>query len=307
MKKIKPILGKGLDAMLGGEAVSTLTNQNTFAEGAASIAMLALRDIIPNPNQPRRSFTDDSLRELADSLKHLGLVQPITVQRLSGGQYQIISGERRYRAAQLAGLESLPAYVREVEEGDVLELALVENIQREDLTAIEIALAYQGLMEQEGATQERIAQRVGKTRSNVANYLRLLKLPAEVQVGLNERLLEMGHARALLRVEDPERLLELYHMIINEGLSVREVEDIARAIQSGNEVPASDVVQDQPQAGKKKPDETFKALEQHLGQVFGSKVRFRCNPKGKGSISIPFANEGELDRLIALLQRIQQD
>lgn len=309
MKKIKPTLGKGLNSMLGGEVLSTINSlTNPQSEGASSIALLPLEQITPNPNQPRKDFSEESLRELADSLQHLGLVQPITVQRLGDDKYQIISGERRYRAAQLAGLSSVPVYVRDVAEGEVLELALVENIQREDLSAIEIALAYQGLLEQEGATQDSVARRVGKKRSTVANYLRLLRLPAEVQMGLSQRLLEMGHARALLQIEDTERLLELYHLILKEGLSVREVEEIARAVQQGGAV-LDEQEADKPaqEAKPNSPAAAFKELEQHLGQVFGSKVRFRYNTKGKGSINIPFANEGELDRLISLLQKIQQD
>ena len=291
MKKIKPTLGKGLNSMLGGEVLSTINSlTNPQSEGASSIALLPLEQITPNPNQPRKDFSEESLRELADSLQ------------------QIISGERRYRAAQLAGLNSVPVYVRDVAEGEVLELALVENIQREDLSAIEIALAYQGLLEQEGATQDSVARRVGKKRSTVANYLRLLRLPAEVQMGLSQRLLEMGHARALLQIEDTERLLELYHLILKEGLSVREVEEIARAVQQGGAVLDEQEAEKPTQEAKpNSPAAAFKELEQHLGQVFGSKVRFRCNTKGKGSINIPFANEGELDRLISLLQKIQQD
>lgn len=302
-KKIKTTLGKGLDSMLGGETLSAWEAPQQ-SSASASIAMIPLDKIKPNPNQPRRAFSDEGLQELAESLRHLGLVQPITVQRLSHDQYQIISGERRFRAAELAELTELPAYIREVSSGEVLEMALVENIQREDLTAIEIALAYQNLLTETGATQEQVAQRVGKNRATVANYMRLLRLPAEIQLGLSQRLLEMGHARALLQVDDPERQLELYHMTLKEDLSVREVEELAKAIQTGGD----QIIDTDGAKEKKKASNNasaFRELEDHLGKVFGSKVRFRCNPKGKGSISIPFTSEEDLERLIALLQRIQ--
>lgn len=305
-KKHKTTLGRGLNALLGADGTEhfdALTSSTDEAQ-TPSIAMLPLSQIQPNPHQPRQHFDAEALSELAESIRALGLVQPITVQRVEGG-YQIISGERRYRAAQEAGLSELPAYVRTLADVDIMELALVENIQREDLNAIEIALAYQTLIEQTGATQDSVAKRVGKKRATVSNYLRLLRLPSEVQMGLSQRKLEMGHARALLGVEDPERLLELYHMTLNEGLSVREVEELARAIQQGGEEE-----EQQPKvepAKKPSPSEGFRELEQHLGRVFGSNVRFRCSKQGKGSISIPFSSEEDLDRLIALLQRIQQD
>ena len=222
--KNKNVLGRGLGNLLGGETASAAL------QGTVSIQELPLEKIAPNPDQPRKHFEQEGLEELAASLRALGLVQPITVQALPSDSYQIISGERRWRAAQLAGLKTLPAYIRSTQEGELLELALIENIQREDLNAIEIALAYQQLIEQHGLTQAKLAERVGKKRVTISNYIRLLQLPAEIQLGLTQRLIDMGHARALLQVEDTERQIELYNLIITEHLSVRAVEELARAI-----------------------------------------------------------------------------
>ena len=222
--KNKNVLGRGLGNLLGGETASAAL------QGTVSIQELPLEKIAPNPDQPRKHFEQEGLEELAASLRALGLVQPITVQALPSGSYQIISGERRWRAAQLAGLKTLPAYIRSTQEGELLELALIENIQREDLNAIEIALAYQQLIEQHGLTQAKLAERVGKKRVTISNYIRLLQLPAEIQLGLTQHLIDMGHARALLQVEDTERQIELYNLIITEHLSVRAVEELARAI-----------------------------------------------------------------------------
>lgn len=302
-KKNKSVLGKGLNSMLGGGGLGSLaTDFAPTTDGGNKIASLPLVDIIPNPEQPRRSFDHEALEELASSIKNLGLVQPITVRPTGGGKYLIISGERRYRASQLAGLTSMPVYIREIAEDAVLELALVENIQRENLNAIEIALAYQGLIEQSGATHEAVAERVGKKRSSVSNYLRLLRLPSEIQLGLSERKLELGHARALLAVEDPERQMELYNLTVREQLSVREVEEIARAIREGQapEAPAK-LTSQQPTLR----NTSYDSLEQHLAKVFGVKVRFKYGNKGKGSINIPFTSEEEMERLISLLQKIQ--
>lgn len=305
MKKTKTVLGKGLNSMLGGEGLGILeTEPVRRGEASNTIAILPLERLQPNAEQPRRHFDEAALDELAASIRHLGLIQPITVQPAESGHYTIISGERRYRAAQRAGLAQVPVYIRETKGSELLELALVENIQREDLNAIEVALAYQALAEQTGATHEAIAERVGKTRSSISNYLRLLRLPAEIQLGLSQRLLEMGHARALLQVEDPERQMELYQLCISEGLSVREVEEMARAIKSGG---GEDPITPNPSAEPKatpRPTE-YKALEQHLASVLGTRVNLKCNPKGKGSISIPFRSEEELERLLGLLQRIQ--
>lgn len=299
-KKNKPALGRGLNTLLGGESTMIAPPPQ---EG--SIALLSLDKLIANQEQPRQLFTEDSLVELAESIKHLGIIQPLTVRpELGTEKYLIISGERRYRAAQIAGLNTVPVYIREAKTGELLELALVENIQRENLNPIEISLTYQRLLEQSGGTQEALAQRVGKKRSTISNYLRLLQLPAVVQLGLSEQRLDMGHARALLHVEDPERQLELYHMILEQSLSVREVEELARAINNTDSPEYSKKASKAKSSGGHLPEEYY-TLEKHLGKVFSTKVSLQCNKLGKGKISIPFDSEEELERIMLLLERVQ--
>ena len=296
--KNKNVLGRGLGNLLGGETAPQALQSTT------SIQELPLEKIAPNPDQPRKHFEQEALEELAASLKVLGLVQPITVQALPSGSYQIISGERRWRAAQMAGLKTLPAYIRATQPSELLELALIENIQREDLNAIEVALAYQQLTEQYGLSQSKVAERVGKKRVTVTNYIRLLQLPAEIQLGLTQRLIDMGHARALLQVDDTERQIELYNLIITEHLSVRAVEELARAIAEAPET--TPLPTPQPQQAEKTERKDFKLLEQHLAQVFSSKVTLRCSSSGKGKLTIPFSGDEELERIMQLLERIQK-
>ena len=296
--KNKNVLGRGLGNLLGGET-ATEALQST-----ASIQELPLEKIAPNPDQPRKHFEQEALEELAASLKTLGLVQPITVQALPSGSYQIISGERRWRAAQMAGLKTLPAYIRATQPSELLELALIENIQREDLNAIEVALAYQQLTEQYGLSQSKVAERIGKKRVTVTNYIRLLQLPAEIQLGLTQRLIDMGHARALLQVDDTERQIELYNLIITEHLSVRAVEELARAIAEAPET--TPLPTPQHQHSEKTERKDFKLLEQHLAQVFSSKVTLRCSASGKGKLTIPFSGDEELECIMQLLERIQK-
>lgn len=296
--KNKNVLGRGLGNLLGGETAPQALQSTT------SIQELPLEKIAPNPDQPRKHFEQEALEELAASLKTLGLVQPITVQALPSGSYQIISGERRWRAAQMAGLKTLPAYIRTTQPSELLELALIENIQREDLNAIEVALAYQQLTEQYGLSQSKVAERVGKKRVTVTNYIRLLQLPAEIQLGLTQRLIDMGHARALLQVDDTERQIELYNLIITEHLSVRAVEELARAIAEAPET--TPLPTPQHQHSEKTERKDFKLLEQHLAQVFSSKVTLRCSASGKGKLTIPFSGDEELERIMQLLERIQK-
>lgn len=296
--KNKNVLGRGLGNLLGGETAPQALQSTT------SIQELPLEKIAPNPDQPRKHFEQEALEELAASLKALGLVQPITVQALPSGSYQIISGERRWRAAQMAGLKTLPAYIRTTQPSELLELALIENIQREDLNAIEVALAYQQLTEQYGLSQSKVAERVGKKRVTVTNYIRLLQLPAEIQLGLTQRLIDMGHARALLQVDDTERQIELYNLITTEHLSVRAVEELARAISEAPD--ATPLPTSQPQQAEKTERKDFKLLEQHLAQVFSSKVTLRCSASGKGKLTIPFSGDEELERIMQLLERIQK-
>ncbi len=301
-KRIKPALGRGLGNLLPDVDLDSITSGS---RGINSISTLPITLIDPNKNQPRREFDEERIAELASSIRHLGIIQPITVQPQAGGRYLIISGERRYRAAKEASLSEIPAYIRQVSEEGVLELALVENIQREDLNAIEVALAYQQLAETLSLTQEALAERVGKKRTTITNYLRLLRLPAEIQLGLSQRLLEMGHARALLQVTDPERQLELYQLTITEKLSVREVEDLARAMEQrgqADEEPTDPAVASRVKSSK--PQE-YRTLERQLGQVFGSKVSLQCTASGKGRLTIPFANEEALERIIVLLEKLQ--
>lgn len=287
-------LGRGLDALISTDDVKT--------GGSSTINEIPLIQIHPNPNQPRRDFDEAALEELTESVRMYGIIQPITLRRTGADSYQIIAGERRWRAAGKAGLESVPAYVREVDDQHVLELALEENIQRSDLNPMEIALTYKGIMEEGNLTQDKLSERVGKNRATIANYLRLFKLPAEVQLALQERTVDMGHARALLALDSPVQQLELYHRIQKEDLSVRRVEELAKAMaEAGNEGVAK-----KSRAKQEKADEDFDLLKQHLTAFFKTDVQLTCNAKGKGKIAIPFKNEKELERIMALLDNIKK-
>lgn len=291
----KSALGRGLDALI--------TMDDLRTGGSSSICEIELEKIQPNPNQPRSVFDETALEELATSIRALGVIQPITVKETDEGQYMIISGERRFRASLKAGLTQIPAYVKTAADENVVEMALIENIQREDLNAIEIALAYQKLIDQYGLTQEQLSERVGKKRTTIANYLRLLKLPAEIQMGLKDRRIDMGHARALLSVEDPEVQIALYEQIIAEGLSVRNVEELVKYVVSGGELDKKKA--ESVKAGKPALPEEFNLLKDHLSNFFQTKVQLVCNDKGKGKITIPFASEEELEKLISLLDNIK--
>ncbi|MCC8197929.1 MAG: ParB/RepB/Spo0J family partition protein [Tannerellaceae bacterium] len=288
----KSALGRGLDALITMDDLKT--------GGSSSISEIEINKIQPNPNQPRSVFEEETLEELAMSIRALGVIQPITLKEVGPDQYMIISGERRYRASLKAGLERIPAYIKTAEDEHVVEMALIENIQREDLNSIEIALAYQKLIDNYGLTQERLSERVGKKRATIANYLRLLKLSAEIQMGLKDKKIDMGHARALIPVEDPEIQLALYEQILSEGLSVRNVEELVRGIAEG-EIPEK--------TGKKKTKpmlpEEYNLLKDHLSRFFSTKVQLTYNEKGKGKISIPFSSEEELERLIGLLDNMK--
>ena len=283
-------LGRGLDALITMDDIST--------SGTSSINEIELSQITPNPDQPRREFDREALEELAASIRELGIIQPISLRQTGMNSYQIIAGERRYRAALLAGLASVPAYVRTAEDETLMEMALIENIQREDLNSIEIALTFQKLIEQYALTQERLSERIGKKRTTVANYLRLLKLPAEIQIGLRDKRIDMGHARALLSINDPAEQLSLYEAILTDNLSVRKVEELAKAIAEGGSVKKK---------AKKKMvmNREYDILKTHLSDFFRTKVQFSCDEKGKGKISIPFKNEEELERLIALFDKLK--
>jgi len=279
------------------------------ASGSSSISEVDLDKIIPNPDQPRRMFSEEGLQELAASIRSIGLIQPVTLRKLDDDSYQIIAGERRYRASQMAGLYSIPAYIKTADGDETMEMALIENIQREDLNSIEIALAYQTLIKTLSLTQEQLSERVGKKRATVANYLRLLKLPAEVQMGVKDKKIEMGHARALVTIDDPVKQLAIYNKIIEEGLSVRMVE---RMVREQNDEQDGDK---QPAAKKKKTGQTlsgqkqsgeFEALKQHLSSYFRTDVQFTCNKNGKGKITIPFHSPEELERLIVMFDKMNK-
>ncbi len=288
----KSALGRGLDALI--------TMDEWTTNGSSSISEIELSKIQPNPEQPRSVFEEETLEELATSIRALGIIQPITLKEIDSDKYMIISGERRYRASLMAGLERIPAYIKTAADEHVVEMALIENIQREDLNSIEIALAYQKLIDSYGLTQEQLSERVGKKRTTITNYLRLLKLPAEIQMGLKDKKIDMGHARALLPIEDPEVQLAIYEQILSEGLSVRNVEEIVR---NGTDV--RELKEGKTAVSKPKSLAEYDMLKEHLSAFFQTKVKLVCNDKGKGRITIPFASEEELERLIALLDRLR--
>ena len=286
-------LGRGLDALISTEAVST--------QGSSTINEIALDQIEPNPDQPRREFDQIALEELANSIKELGIVQPITLRQMDDNKFQIIAGERRWRASQLAGLTAIPAYIRTIKDENVMELALVENIQREDLNAIEIALAYEHLLEKSGMTQEKVAERVSKSRAAIANYLRLLKLPAQVQMALQKKEIDMGHARALLSLESPSLQLKLFREIQKNGFSVRKVEDFCQQLKNGEDIQTAK----KKIATKSKLPEEFNILKKRLSDFFDTKVQMSYNANGKGRISIPFSSEEELEHIMAVMDKIK--
>lgn len=298
----KPALGRGLDALITLDEVST--------GGSSSINEIELSKIQANPGQPRQIFDAEALEELAASIRQIGVIQPITLREVGDDEYQIIAGERRYRASLKAGLTTVPAYVRTVKDETVMEMALIENIQREDLNSIEIALAYQNLIDTYDLTQERLSERVGKKRATIANYLRLLKLPAEIQMGIRDRKVDMAHARTLVTLDDVSAQLEVYELILEEGLSVRKVEEYVRAINEGEKL--EDLLKEEKAVTavkkggvKKATPEEFELLKKHLSKFFKTNVQLTCNENGKGRISIPFATEDELERLIAMFDQLK--
>lgn len=295
-------LGRGLDDMgTPGRGLSALISTDEVqTSGSSTINEIAITQIERNPNQPRREFDEEALIELSNSIREIGIVQPITLRQISDDRYQIIAGERRWRASQLAGLASIPAYIRTINDENVMEMALVENIQREDLNAVEIALAYQHLLENTGMTQEKVADRVGKKRTTVANFLRLLKLPAEVQLALQQRRIDMGHARALLSLDDPKMQIKVFKDIVKNEYSVRKVEEIVQQLKSGLDVTL----------GKKTIKSTnqlpehLESARQRVADLTGQKkVQLTCGANGKGKLTIPFASEEELNRILELIRQ----
>lgn len=304
-KYAKTALGRGLDDIGSGRGLDALidTGSEVHTQGSSNLSEVEISQIAPNPNQPRREFDQEALQELASSIRELGIIQPITLRQMENGQYQIIAGERRWRASQLAGLTKIPAYIVTVEDESAMEMALVENIQREDLNAIEIALAYQHLAETTGMTQAKISERVGKSRTAVTNYMRLLKLPAQVQMALKNKEIDMGHARALLSVESPSQQIKLFKEVQKQGYSVRRVEEIAQMLKGGEDVKVS---KGKLTSQSKLPEE-FGELRDRLANFFHTKVQMTCSPKGKGKISIPFDNEEQLERIMNALDSVNRE
>lgn len=297
----KMALGRGLGALIE-EASTTSSTPTTTTESVLPkselINEIEIENIVPNPLQPRTHFDEDALAELAASIKELGIIQPITVRKVENEQFQIISGERRFRASKLAGLQRIPAYVRTADDQGMLEMALVENIQREDLDAIEVAISYQRLVDECSLTQELLGERVGKKRSTVTNYLRLLKLPAELQLAIRRRLLSMGHARALINVEDQEVQLEILRKIIEEDLSVRQVEQIVKRLSEGKAID-SKKSEDQDM-----PEPYFKLVE-HLEKMFSSDINIKRTAKGNGKIIIGFRSDKEINSILSKFEQLE--
>ena len=300
-------LGKGLGALLGGEDLSELrkpvgyiNKEVVSAEGkpqdTSDILRIPVDLIEPNPYQPRMSFASEAMQELAESIRTFGLIQPITVRR-RGNKYQIISGERRYRASIMAGMDMIPAYIRDASDQGMLEMAIVENIQRENLDPIEVAMSYQRLMEECNLTQEQMADRVGKKRASVANQIRLLKLPAKVQHDLKVGLVSVGHAKVLLAVEDPQTQEMLCDLIVKNGLSVRQLEEKIKALGSN---PKKDVPKDD--APQVLPDMYYRLLE-NIGRYFGENISLRRTKEGKGTLTIKFESDDQMEQLLKALDQ----
>ncbi|MBX7053012.1 MAG: ParB/RepB/Spo0J family partition protein [Flavobacteriales bacterium] len=307
----KPALGRGLSALLDS-AASTKDNTTTATKTsktevvelrdtkttveignvAGPISMLRISQIEANPFQPRQEFDAVAMKELAQSIKELGLIQPITVRKISAQKYQIISGERRFRASQIAGLDEVPVYVRTANDQEMLELALVENIQRENLNAIEVAISYKRLMQECNLTTEKLAERVGKDRTTVTNYVRLLKLPPEIQIGIIERKISMGHARALINTEPEAKQLKIYKLILEKDLSVRKVEELAKEDDAPRLFRTEKTVM---------PLE-FQKMQADLRLKFGKKAKLQRNEHGLGKLEIPFATDDDLIRIVDMLE-----
>ena len=291
----KQALGRGLSALLKDpENDIKSVNDKNADKVVGNIIELELNAIEINPFQPRSNFNEDSLRELATSIKELGVIQPITVRKLDFNKYQLISGERRLRASTLVGLTTIPAYIRIANDNESLVMALVENIQRHDLDPIEIALSYQRLIDEIQLTQEQMSERVGKKRSTITNYLRLLKLDPIIQTGIRDGFISMGHGRALISIEDQDIQSGIYQKIVSQNLSVRETEALVKKHQDGQK----------PAAAKPKSDKSFEINSDYstaINSFFGSKVDIKVGTNGKGTISVPFHSEEDFNRIIKLI------
>ena len=295
MAKNKNVLGRGLGALI---ADAEPIKQEVIV---SAVQELNLEDIRPNPFQPRTEFDQEALEELAKSIEALGIVQPITVRVVEEGKYEIVAGERRYRASKLAGKTTIPAYIRKTEDEQLLALALIENIQREDLNAMEVAISYQRLIDECNLTQDALSEQVGKKRATIANYLRLLKLPVEIQLAVRDKKISMGHARAILGVEDLEMQLMIFEQIIKYDFSVRKVEEVVRELANAK------ISEKKSNLSGKLRDKVgdYIDLQEHLSQRFHTKVVLQRNEHGKGKIVIRFASDTELEKIIELLDKIE--
>ena len=291
-------LGKGLSALLN-DSVNVLPNKNDLRTGLSevnsmgSVSEININEIEVNPFQPRTDFDTEALTELADSIKLQGLIQPITIRRVNPHRYQLISGERRLRASKIAGLTHIPAYVRSANDQQMLEMALIENIQRENLNAIEVALSFQRMIEECNLKQEELGERVSKNRSTVTNYLRLLKLPPSIQASIRDGQVSMGHAKALITINDADKQLYIHKLIMQDGLSVRKVEELARSLQRANVK----------KEGKQPEPLSFQVqkIQADLASKFSAQVKLKVNSQGKGAIEIPFLSEDDLSRILEML------
>lgn len=292
----KSALGRGLSALLedAGTDITAGIDSSAATKVAGGVSTIPISSIEINPFQPRTHFEQQALEELSASIKSLGVIQPITVRKMGYDKYQIISGERRFRASQLAGLTEIPAFIRIANDQSMLEMALVENIQREDLDAIEIAISYQRLVEEVKLTQEELSERVGKQRSTVANYLRLLKLPPEIQLAIRDKKISMGHARTLINIEDPAKQKDAFNQIIEKELSVREVEDIVRGLKNH--------VKKTPPASAMPLSFELQKMNEALSTILDAKVKLKATRAGNGTITIQFNSERELRNIISKIE-----
>lgn len=302
LKQNKEGLGKGIRSLLQSIDTDLKTNTGVLktdvVEAATNINRIPLDKIVPNPKNPRKDFDETGLQELAHSLKLFDIVQPLTVSKLSDGRYQLIAGERRYRAAKIAGLKDVPAYVRQSNDRELLELALLENLQREDLNAIEIGLSYKRMMDELNYTQEQVAERMGKERSTVTNYIRLLKLPPDIQVAVRNGELSMGHARAIINIDTIDKQLFLFKVIKNKQLSVRQTEELVRKLYRNT----SSVVKS---SKKSNLNDAYKRIENNLASYFSTKVTLKHSSNGKGNITIEYYSKEELDKILELMHAYQ--
>lgn len=288
----KNSLGRGLGALIENQETTPRKVGTPSVNNQPGVAEIDINLIDANPYQPRTIFDEETLNELASSIREIGIIQPITISDKTNGRYQLISGERRLRASKIAGLKKLPAYIRKANDHNMLEMALVENIQREDLDAIEVAISYQRLIDECNLTQENLSKRVGKKRTTVTNYIRLLKLPAEIQLGIKERKISMGHARALVNIEKTREQLKIYGKILDHELSVRKAEELVRGINLPKD--------EEPETEKIKIPKEYESLKKDLSDFFKTNIEFNRSNKGDGKIVIPFKTDEDLERIIAI-------